>query len=76
MAHLTLQLGAVVVVPSRTPRKTASGCAHWQVCRVLREAAAAAAASLSFGRPAPHMGGMWSIGPVPERPAHGAPSEA
>jgi hypothetical protein len=76
MVHLTLQFGAAVVVPIRTPRKTASGCAHWRVRRALHEAAAAAAASLSFGRPASHMGGMWSIGPVPECPAHGARSEA
>ncbi len=75
MAHLTLQLGAAVVVPIRTPRKMASGRAHWRI-RALSEAAAVAAASLGFGS-ASHMGSPRSIGPVLMRaPARGARSEA
>ena len=75
MAHLTLQLGAAVIVPIRAPGKTASGRAHWRV-RALSEAAAAAAASLNFGRAASHMGSLRSIGPVLARAAaRGARSE-
>jgi len=73
MAHLTLQLGAAVVVPIR---KMASGRAHWRI-RALSEAAAVAATSLGFGWSASHMGSPWSIGPVLMRAAaRGARSEA
>jgi len=76
MAHLTLQLGAAVVVPIRTPRKMASWLAHWRI-RALSEAAAVAAASLGFGWSASHMGSPRSIGPVLMRAAaRGARSEA
>lgn len=71
MAHLTLQLGAAVVVPIRAPRKTASGRAHWRV-RALSEAA-----SLGFGWSASHIGSLRSIGPVLTRAAaRGARSDA
>ena len=73
MAHLTLQLGAAVVIPIRTPRKTASRRAHWRV-RALSEAAAA---PLGFGWSASHMGSPRSIGHVLMRAAaRGARSEA
>ena len=76
MAHLTLQLGAAVVVPIRTPRKLANGLAIWHI-RALSEAAAVAAASLSFGWSASHMSGPRFIGPVLMRAAaRGAHSEA
>ena len=76
MAHLTLQLGAAVVVPIRTPRKMASGRAHWRI-RALSEAAAVAATSLGFGWSASHMGSLRCIGPVVScAAARGARSEA
>jgi len=79
MAHLNFQLGAAVVVPIRTPRKMASGLAHWRI-RALSEAAAVAAASLGFGCfawSASHMGSLRSIGPVVScAAARGARSEA
>ena len=76
MAHLTLQLGAAVVIPIRAPRKMASGRAHWRV-RALSEAAAVAATSLGFGWSASHRSGPRSIGPVLMRAAaRGARSEA
>ncbi len=76
MAHLTLQLGAAVVVPIRAPGKMASGRARWRV-RALREAAAAAAASLGFGWSASHIGSPRCIGPVLTRAAaRGARSDA
>jgi hypothetical protein len=76
MAHLTLQLGAAVVIPIRAPRKMASGRTHWRV-RALSEAAVAAAAPLGFNWSASHMGSPRCIGPVLARAAaRGARSEA
>jgi hypothetical protein len=65
MAHLTLQLGAAVVIPIRAPRKTASGRAHWRV-RALSEPAAAAAA----------LGFNWPAAILARAAARGARSEA
>ena len=76
MAHLTLQLGAAVVVPTRAPRKTASGHTHWRV-RALSEAAAEAAGWLGFGWSASHIGSLRCIRPVLTRAAaRGARSDA